>query len=395
MRYTCYSCGDTAVAVALDCGPQPVGHRFLSSPDEVEFLHPLVVGQCGACGLVQLRHPAPVDEIRPRFDWISYNEPDAHLDALAGELAVLPGISAGSHVGAVVFGGDKTLERFLERGFTNTWRIDISRDLGVSEPFSGTETLQERLTPASAGQIVQNEGLFDLLVVRHLVEHAHDVKSFLAGIHAMLKPGGYAVFEVPDCEESFTSCDYSILWEEHVFYFMPATFRHCLETAGFAVIEMRRPKYSLVAVTRRSDVARIQPQPEVLEGEINRMSRFASSLPGTRRKVREALASAGGPAAFFGAGHMACTYLSLLGLGDVVECVIDDHPMKRGLLMPGTRLPVEGGEALVRRGIRVCLSALSSESEARVVSRHGAFIASGGCFRSIFPERSNYLVLNS
>lgn len=391
MPDTCHSCRASAVKVMLDCGPQPVGHRFLSAADEEEYLHPLVVGQCGACGLVQLCHPAPVDEIRPRFEWVSYNEPDAHLDDLVAELAGLPGITASSHVGAVVFGGDKTLERFEQRGFTNTWRVDIQRDLDVQEPFSGTETLQERLTPDSAERIVRHEGLFDLLVVRHLVEHAHDLRRFLGGIRAMLKPGGFAVFEVPDCEKAFTACDYSILWEEHVFYFMPATFRHCLETAGFGVERISRPTYSLVALTQKMEVPLPVMPSEVLETEKKRMSSFATSLPRVRSEVRASLARLGGRSAFFGAGHMACTYLSLLELGTLVECVIDDHPMKRGRLMPGTHLPIEGGKALLRRGIRLCLSALGPESEAKVAARHVSFTASGGRFLSIFEDRPNSL----
>lgn len=391
----CHSCGSPAVASLLDCGLQPVGHRFLSALTEDEYKHPLVVGQCGVCGLVQLTRPAPVEEIRPRFEWISYNEPDAHLDVLVEELAALPGITHDSHVGAVVFGGDKTLEKFVERGFSNTWRIDLRRDLEVDEPFSGTETLQDRLTPDSAVKIASREGLFDMLVIRHLVEHAHGVRRFLAGIRKLLKPGGYAVFEVPDCETAFDTCDYSILWEEHVFYFMPATFRHCLENAGFGVMDMQRPTYSLVALTRMTDAPSEKVSVQTLEFEKERMNRFATSLPTVKRTTREALNRKAGPVAFFGAGHMACTFLSLLELNDVVECVIDDHPMKRGRLMPGTHIPIEGSEALERRGIRTCLSALSPESETRVIGRNPAFTSSGGRFYSIFAGRPNSLLSES
>ncbi len=395
MPEVCHSCGVTAVSEMLDCGLQPVGNRFLSTSTEPEFKHPLVVGQCESCGLVQLSHPAPVAEIRPRFDWISYNEPDAHLEAMVDELAALPGITPDSHVGAIVFGSDKTLEKFVKRGFSNIWRIDLLRDLEIEEPFSGTETLQDRLTLDSAAKIASREGLFDILVIRHLLEHAHEARQFLAGIRKLLKPGGYAVFEVPDCETAFTTCDYSILWEEHVFYFMPATFRHCLESAGFGVMELQRPTYSLVALTRMTDASPGRITEQTLESEKERMNRFAASLPTVKRAIREALHRKVGPVAFFGAGHMACTFLSLLELNDVVECVIDDHPMKRGRLMPGTHLPIEGSDALERRGIRTCISALSPESEARVVGRNTAFTSSGGRFCSIFAGRPNSLLSKS
>jgi methyltransferase family protein/putative zinc binding protein/C-methyltransferase-like protein len=392
----CHSCLARAVNVVLDCGPQPVGNRFLHSRHAAESLFPLVVGQCAACGLIQLGHPAPVDELRPRFDWISYTEPDAHLDALVEELTRLPGIVQQSHVGAVVLGQDKTLECFEKRGFRNTWQIDLQRDLGVAGPYAGTETLQSRLTPASAGCIAEKQGLFDLLVVRHMVEHAHHVQEFLAAIRSMIKPDGYAIFEVPDCETAFATCDYSILWEEHVFYFMPATFRHCLETAGFAVLGLQRPTYSLVALTRPQPA--LQPPrvpPLVLQAEIDRMSHFASSLPRLRQCTQDALRRLSGPVAFFGAGHMACTYISLLELGGALDCVVDDHPQKRGMFMPGSRLPVVGSDALAHRGITACISALSPGSEARVAAKNASFTAAGGRFLSIFSGRPNSLLIES
>ena len=392
----CHSCLARAVKVTLDCGPQPVGHRFLQLRNEPESLFPLVVGQCGDCGLIQLSHPAPVDEIRPRFDWISYTEPDAHLDALVEELTGLPGIGHESNVGAVVFGNDKTLECFERRGFRHTWQVDLQRDLSVTEPNAGTETLQSRLTPESAGYIAEKQGLFDLLVVRHMVEHAHQVRAFLTAIRRMLKPGGYAIFEVPDCETALATCDYSILWEEHVFYFTPTTFRHCLEMAGFAVMDLQRPRYSLVALTRQQAAVQVsQISTGVLQDEINRMSHFASSLSRVRQSTQEALRRLSGPVAFFGAGHMACTYISLLDLGGMLDCVVDDHPEKRGKFMPGTRLPVVGSDALAERGITACISALSPESEARVAARNASFTAAGGQFFSIFAGKPNSLLIES
>lgn len=362
------------------------------SGTEAEDLFPLVLGQCRACGLVQISQPAPVDAIRSRFEWIAYNEPDAHLDQLVEELARLPGISRESHVGMVVLGADRTLERFEQRGFRNLWRIDQHRDLDVREPYSGTETLQERLTLESAGRIAAREGLFDLLVIRHMVEHAHEVRTFLAAVRAMLKPGGYAIFEVPDCKAAFETCDYSILWEEHVFYFMPATFRSCLETAGFAVLDMQIPTYSLVALTRKEEV-NAGPLPQAsLAVESHRMRYFSQSLPRVRLSTQEALRSLGGPVAFFGAGHMACTYISLLELGGMITCVVDDHPNKRGMHLPGTHLPVVGTDELELRGIKACISALSPESEARVATRNTAFTSSGGRFLSIFANRPNSLL---
>ena len=381
----------------IDCGPQPVCNRYLVNPTAPEATFPLVIGQCAACGLIQISHPVPVSEIRPRCDWIAYNEPEGHLDALVEELASLPGITRESSIGAVVFGGDTTIARFQQRGFQRIWRIDLQRDLGVNDRNAGTETIQDRLTPESVGNIVRRHGQFDLLVVRHMVEHAQDVPRFLAAIHSLLKLGGWAVFEVPDCEQSFATCDYSIIWEEHVSYFMPATFRHCLEASGFGMLAMQRPAYSLVAVTRSeitaADASTDLPT-EIIALEAARMRLFSDSLPARRNVIGAFLAktrSQTGPIAFFGAGHLACVYINLLKLKEHFACIVDDHPKKRGLFLPGSHLPIVGSASMAERGIKVCLSALSPETEARVARNNPEFVANGGLFMSIFARRPNSL----
>src|SRR5262245_7877525 len=48
----CRLCGQAAVGDLLDLGPQPVSNRYLTSPNELEYVHPLAIGICRACGVV-------------------------------------------------------------------------------------------------------------------------------------------------------------------------------------------------------------------------------------------------------------------------------------------------------------------------------------------------------
>jgi SAM-dependent methyltransferase len=384
--HICHACQQTAVRDILDCGPQPISNRFLSSANDVEEMFPLVLGQCNKCGLLQISHPVPAAELRARHDWISYNEPDGHLDALVSDLAALPGITPLSRVGTVVFGGDTTNARFRERGFENNWRVDLHRDLGEKEPCAGTETIQARLTPAVAQEIIKRHGLFDLLVVRHVVEHAQNIKAFLAAIQSMLRPGGYAVFEVPDCERPFDELEYSILWEEHVFYFTPPTFRHTLTNAGFEVLDLQRPRFSLVAIAQKNPTKATKSlSAEVLSAEFARAGRFARELPFRRAAVVKAL-QAGGKTAFFGAGHQGCMYINLLGLKSELAFVMDDHPKKQKLFMPGSHLPILPSTALTEAGVRTCLSSLGVDTDQKVAVKNPGFLTHGGEFVSIFTR---------
>ncbi len=355
----------------------------------------MVIGQCEACGLVQIIQPVPSAEIQSRFDWIIYNEPEGHLELLVEELAHLPEIRSDSSIGAIVFGGDTTISRFQKRGFHRTWRIDPERDLGISDRAAGVETIQEKLTSETARTISHREGKFDLLVVRHMLEHTHDLRRFLNGIIELLRPGAYVVFEVPDCVKAFALCDYSILWEEHLSYFTPETFQFALESYGFEMLHLQQPQYSLVAITRFHGPAVGTTQTD-LSQEKERLEHFTEAFPERRRLISEFLErtrTREGKVAMFGAGHLACVYINLLRLTEQIDCVIDDHPKKRGLFMPGSRLPIFGSEALVERDIKLCLSTLSPETEKKVIEKNSQFAARGGRLLSIFPERANSLLL--
>ena len=113
----CRICSEPAVREWLDFGPQALTNRFLTSRTEREFTHPCKIGACRHCGTVQLESPVPVDEMRPRFDWIRYNEPESHLDAVADAIAELPGLSPTSTIGGITYKDESTLTRLNARGF--------------------------------------------------------------------------------------------------------------------------------------------------------------------------------------------------------------------------------------------------------------------------------------
>ena len=86
----CISCGTPSVEVLMDLGPQPPSNRFLRPSETSEARHPLVLGQCQACALLQLIRPMPLEMVKSRFEWLTYNEPERHLDRLVARLAGLP-----------------------------------------------------------------------------------------------------------------------------------------------------------------------------------------------------------------------------------------------------------------------------------------------------------------
>ena len=395
----CCVCKAKSVIKLLNTGKQPISNRFLINPSGNEYKHSLVMGQCSDCGLMQLVNPAPAKELLSPYDWITYNEPEGHLDDLTDKLTSLPGINKDSTFLGISFKEDTTLERLNKRGFNNTRRIDTAVDLKITEASAGIETIQDRLDHKTVDGLIGKYGCADVVIARHILEHTFDTKQFMEIIQRLTKPDGYVVFEAPDCMRALETFDYSTLWEEHILYFTPETFNNTLSFGGFSKVWYRLYEYpienSMVAIVKlRSDIDKVYPSQKVLEIEKKRAKVFAGGLDKRKKSINSYLGKyrqKHGKIAIFGAGHLACMYMNLMELKDYIELVVDDNPNKKGLFMPGSRLPIYGSDFLIKENIKLCLLSLSPESEENVICKNQAFIDKGGKFASIFPASKNAL----
>jgi hypothetical protein len=391
---TCRTCQRDAVRDWLDFGPQALTNRFLRMPAEPEYIHPCRLGVCRACGTLQLETAVPVAEMRPRFDWITYNEPESHLDEVAGVLRRLPGVSADITVGGVTYKDESTLKRLAGLGLSRTWVAHPHDDLGVESPLGGIESVQDAFTPATAGRLAAKFGPPDILLVRHVLEHSDDIPRTLAAARALVKPGGYVLFEMPDVRKALERSDYTTVWEEHLVYFTPDTLRHLFQTAGWEVAYLNRFYYSqedvLVAVVRPADGPSGTGLAErELAFEVDRAERFLTAFPRVRDRIHETVAGftrTGKPVAMLGAGHLSAAFINLYGLERHIDFVADDNPKKHGLFMPGSKAPILPSSELVARGVKLCLMTVRAEIEDAVAAKNAAFIASGGVLASVFPE---------
>ena len=387
MRQNCRVCGRIGVREHLDFGPQAIRNRFLRSAKELQFTHPLSIGYCDSCGMVQLTDAPPVREVQPQFEWISYNEPERHLDELVGKLTKLPGITRTSSIAGLTYKDDSTLARLKRLGFANTWRPDMRADLGIESPFAGIESVQDALQPELASPLAEKFGQPDILVVRHVLEHTHDTQAALEWAAKLVRPGGYVVFEVPDTVRALDRLDYTTVWEEHTLYFTPTTLRACVGFGSFEVLGVETYPYtvenSLVVIARSG-----QPASRAVPNDVAgmaRVDRFVSEFQYIRERTRKRLRGRG-RVAMLGAGHLTGAFVNLYGLAEQIEFVADDNPLKQGLFMPGSRLPIVPSSELVNRDIDLCLMTVRPEIEGAVVAKNAAFTERGGVLASVFPD---------
>jgi len=389
----CQICGSDLVTSSVDFDLQPISNRFLNVPDASETRFHLSLEQCARCGAVHQVYPPPADELRPRFAWVTYNEPEGHLDELAAKIWGLAGIDAETSALGISFKDDSLLARLRGLGVQKTYRLDLETDLGIDDAGVGIETIQHRLTVDTARAIVARRGLADLIIARHVIEHAHDLPEFLSAIRTLLKPGGYTVVEVPDCSVCFELCDYTTVWEEHVHYFTRETCPAIFRQMGQVLVSMdsypARPEGLLVGIGR--DAGTDAESTSLRQPCLTEFRGFVDNFPAIKRLAAERLEGMG-PVAILGAGHLACAFINYLKIVEFVDFVVDDSPHKQGLFMPGSKLPIRGSDSLVSQRVRLCLLSVNPEVEERVIRRNQAFTDQGGRFASIFASSPRYVL---
>lgn len=387
----CLVCKSEAVIERLDVGQHPVSSFFLKEVNAPERNFRLALGQCEACGTIQIMKAVPHDALVPPYDWLFAREPEEHLDTVVDQIVALPGVGPDCVIGALTSKDDTTVDRFARKGFKKTWRVKLDEDLGVTNPAANIETVQKLTAPDRMAAIAAKRGAADVLIVRHIMEHAEDLHAFIQGLAALVKPGGILMLEVPDCTKSLELNDYCMVWEEHSLYLTPETFAPLSTIGGFEAI--RTDVYplpfenSLVHLARKTG----KPAPVAINpaarAQGGMLKRYADAYEPSRRSIRAALErvrAEKGPIALFGAGHLACAFANFMGVADLIEFVADDTPQKQGKFLPGARLPILPSAALVERKVALCLLALSINNENAVIGRNEAFVRGGGVFRSIF-----------
>lgn len=199
---------------------------------------------------------------------------------------------------------------------------------------------------------------FDLITIRHVLEHIQDPLDGLRRLRAALKPDGALHVEVPDCEELLPTIS-PFFGPEHLTYFTRETLGRAFAAAGLKPLCLEpgrdNPPYSgfhypvlrcvvvpgpAHAPTGRVDTERIYAHNDQLRRDF-----LARHMEPAKKRVQE-LRRAGRRLALFGAGPHTMYLLECLGLSDSIWSVaFDNNPNKSGKRIRGVVIARPTAEA--------------------------------------------------
>lgn len=385
--------------LTIKFGCQPVANRFLKTAQEKSPAYFMNLSFSQDTSLIKLNDPFPLDEIKPRFDWLTCYEPEDHLDEFVEELIHLPGISKNSVFAGYSFKDSSLLQRLERLGYSKSWILDPADDLEVVDTCASIETYQSKMSIKRSDLISKRRGKADVFIARHVLEHAYNLDIFLEAVKKLVHEDGYLIFEVPDCRKPLELGDPTMAWEEHLYYFTSLTFRQLLMRNGLSFVSYKVINYPLedclLAIVKISN-AQLTCLPDSLEYEIEleRFKRYANLIKDRKKSIQKLMmliATKFGKVAIFGAGHASVAFLSYMGISHLVKYVVDDNPNKNALVMPIGGIQIVGSEILNNDTLRVCLLALNPQNQQKVIEKNSRFMERRGIFSSIFPVSNNYI----
>ena len=329
-----------------------------------EPTYPLELAFCPACSLVQITKALPPDTLfREYLYFSSYSDTMLrHARELARQMIASRGLGPDSLVVEAASNDGYLLKNYQAAGIP-VLGIEPARNIARHARKNGIPT-RENFFTADLGQQLAAEGLqADVFHAHNVVAHVPDLNGFVEGIHAVLKPFGVAVIEVPYVADMLTACEFDTIYHEHLCYFSLTVLDQCFCLHDLTLVDVERVPIhggSLRLFVNRRQSGR-EPGPRVRallaqeKGEGVQgpalYRRFAIQVQRIRTELRNMLVSFkadGRRIAAYGASAKGSTLLNFCGIGpEFLDFVVDRSPVKQGLYTPGTHLPIVAPDRLL------------------------------------------------
>jgi hypothetical protein len=400
----CRLCDSDRLENVLPLRPTPIGDSYLpaeQNPDQLEK-YPLDLNLCQSCGHAQLSALVDPGEIYAHYLYttsISLGLTD-HFREYADTVCRKLNLSANSLI-VDIGSNDGTLLRVFQQKGMRVIGVDPAREIAQRATESGISTINAFFTPAIAAQIVQEHGHAALVIANNVVANVPDPVEFFTGVEALVADHGHFVWETGYVRYLTEGCVFDNIHHEHIDYFAVRPLTRFYQRFGFVLrdVEVSTSKGSSI----RSYVARAPSKPvispavaEVIAREEARAyfspapyGQLARKLGATRDKLHSLLDSwkaAGKTVAGYGAAIGTTTVLYHFELGNHLRCLIDDNPVRHGLLSPGFALPVEKPALLTAPDRPDYTLILAWRYADAIIARNKYYLQNGGHFVRILPE---------
>jgi SAM-dependent methyltransferase len=402
--HTCRACGSGELLLILDLGKTALANDFIAKEDIANPTPclPLRLHLCRQCSLVQLAEVVDPKVLYSRYAYITSTSKtmDAHLTGQCDHLLKTHGRTGPLRVLEIASNTGPFLQKFKERG-CEVLGVEPASNISELAVKSGVPTRTTFFNAANARQILAEWGTADLILGRHVFAHIDDLVDLLAGLETISHPGTLCAFEVPYLVDFFERTEFDTVYHEHLSYvsagavealvanshFMLQRIDHYAIHGGSILFHLRLrsagvPPHESVAKALANEQRIGLKEPAAWKQFAQRVNYIRSELP----KMIQDFKAQGRRVIGYGASAKGNTLLNTCGLTHQhLDYIIDNTPFKQNKVAPGSWIPIQPPECLLRDQPDYALL-LAWNFAPEIVQRETEFQARGGRFILPIPE---------
>src|SRR2546425_4604200 len=352
----CRVCDSRDLEPAIDLGSQPWCNHFIRLEEAGnEPFYPLRVVHCTLCKTAQLDFTVKKEILFGDHTYLSgitrtlsdhFARVAAKVDRLYMQGRMTKSVlDIGSNDGT-------QLKHYKSLGYS-TLGVESSKTTAALANERGIETLHSFFNNDVAQSLNQE---FDVINAAGVFFHLEGLHSVTEGIRECLKDDGVFVVQFLYMKQIMENIAFDQIYHEHLLYYNLETIQTLLTRHGLEMFDCYLSPIhggSIIGFVthagKRAPSARFENMvvEEKLSGcnEFGAYRRLAHDILQKKKEnldFLEAQRAQGRRVFGFGAPVKGNTLLNYFGIGpELIECLVEKNPLRKGLLSPGMHIPVE------------------------------------------------------
>lgn len=363
----CRHCGSEHLVPFLDLGTSPPSNSYVAMKDRAkpELWYPLVIRACMTCLLVQTEDFAEREVFfSENYAYFSSFSTSwlRHAQSYVADMSARFGLTAASQVVEVAANDGYLLQYVRDRGI-RCLGVEPTASTAAAAREKGIEIREEFFGADYASKLVAEGWSADLTAANNVLAHVPDINDFVRGFAVLLKPSGVSTFEFPHLLNMVADAQFDTAYHEHYSYLSLHAVCRIFAANGLEVFDVETTPWhggSLRVFAQRAD-----SRPHLINPRVGEMiarekaagmerEDYYTAFQAEAQRVRNDFLSflidcqtRGLSVAAYGAAAKGNTLLNFAGVKpDLLSFVVDKNPAKQGMLLPGSRIPVLGEDAI-------------------------------------------------
>jgi SAM-dependent methyltransferase len=392
---SCLLCGSKNLELALPLTPSALANDYSPSPGRVQERYSISLYLCHDCGNVQIEDVVNPDLLFRSYHYVTSSSLGLveHFRQYAANVVHSIAPPKGSLVIDIGSNDGSLLRAFKDQGM-RVMGVDPAAEIARQATASGLETVPEFFTSRLAHELKRRNVQAAVITANNVFAHSDQLPDMADGIAELLAPDGVFCFEVSYLADIIQKMLFDTVYLEHLCYHSVRPLASFFRRHGLDLIDVERipTKGGSIRGTVQRAAGPRHPSPVIADmidlelalglDKVETYRAYADHIAVVKNQLHDLLAkirATGKSIAGYGASPTVTTLLFHFELGDKVDFLVDDNPVKHNTFSPGHRIPVYDSKKLYERKADYAL-VLAWNYSRQIMEKHRAFTANGGHF---------------